>query len=307
MRYLKLASAKKPNTDFIELNDLEGFLCTSFQPIGISRRLEFLQIKNRQFEVGNNLNFKKYTLIIEILTKYSEYEAKHREFISFLDRNKKDGFRLYFRPYEGMDLRYCLCSIESSQRTEKMQPITLTLVQNSLWFGQENKSTTAHFVEEESNLFAFIDDNGYYSTSFSLDEQIPNYYCVAFYSNIETQASIINKGYNEVPLIIRIYGRCVNPTVSLFKKNENNPIRQLQVFAIVDNDYYVEVNANIEGNGVWYVNNQTKEKVSFDGLLNNELGSPYFYIDNGEYYIKVMDDANNTCICDVFWQEEYSE
>ena len=162
MRYLKLASAKNPFTDFIELNDFNGFLCTSFQSVGISRKLEFLAIKNRQFAVSNDVDFKKYSLVIEILSKYSEYEAKHRELITFLDRNKKSGFRLYYRPYNGMDLRYCLCSIENSARTEKRQPVTLILVQNSLWLGEQKISKTAQGIKDSGNLFAFFDDGNCY-------------------------------------------------------------------------------------------------------------------------------------------------
>lgn len=307
MRYLKLASAKNPDTDFIELNDFNGFLCTSFQSIGISRKFEFLEIKNRQLTVDNKPNFKKYSLTIEILSKYSEYEQKHRELITFLDRNKKDGFRLYFKPNDGMETRYCLCDIETSTRPEKLQPVILTLAQNSLWFGEENKRTTAYIVKEEGNLFAFKNDNGYYSASFSLDEDVPNYHCITFYSNIETQASIENKGYNEIPLNMKIYGPCVNPIVSLYRKNEVKPIRQLQVFANVNEGYYLEINSNVLENGVWYVNKKTQERKSYNELVNNKLGSPYLYIDNGEYYVVVEDDGHNVCIMDIFWKEEYSE
>lgn len=307
MRYLKLASAKNPYTDFIELNDLQGFLCTSFQTIGISRKLEFLAIKNRQFAVENKTNFKKYSLTIEILTKYSEYDAKHRQLITFLDRNKKDGFRLYYKPYEGMDLRYCLCDIESSQRPEKMQPVLIILSQNSLWLGEEKQAITAQVVEEDSNVFAFENIDGYYSAGFYEDESIEDYFCVEFFKGFAAEASIVNKGYNEIPLNVKIYGKCVYPTVLLFKKGEDEPIKKMQVFADVDEGYYLEVNANIRENGIWLVNNNTGHKIDYSELVNNELGSPYFYIDNGEYVVEVIDKANNACTTYVSYQEEYSE
>lgn len=309
MRYLKIASAKNPSTDFIELNDFEGFLCTSFQTVGISRKLDFLSIKNRQFVVDNKMNFKKYSLTIQILSKYSEYEAKHRELITFLDRNKKDGLRLYYCPYNGMELRYCLCDIESSNRPEKMQPVLLTLSQGSLWFGEEKKATT-YQTEQEGNLFTFDKDESiynYYSASFSLDEKISGYYCVSFYNGAETMAEITNNSYNEIPLNIIIYGECVNPTVSLYRKGEEKPIRQTKIFANVSNDYYIEINAHVLEAGVWYVNSSTGNKTDYSELIDNSLGSPYFYIDNGEYYITVEDDGNNICITDILYQEEYSE
>lgn len=342
MRFLKLASNKNPDNDYILLNggyfdkdgnkvagfsNFESFLCTSFQSLGISRKLEFLAIKNRQFTVENKPDFKKYSLTIEILSKYSEYEGKYNELITFIDKNKKDGFRLYYRPY-GNDkdrIRYCLCDVESFTKSEKLQPVVLILSQNSLWLGKIEKRTTVYIPEEEkSNLFAFkknediydlIDKNGedvesnrryYYSSSFSLDEDINNYYCMSFYSNVETQADIKNNSYNEIPLNIRIKGACVNPVVSLFRKGENTPFRQLEINKIVDSGQYIEIISNIGENGVWLVN-QNGERTPYNEFVNNEYGSPYFYIDNGEYMLKVMDDANNTCETEILYQEEFSE
>lgn len=308
MRYLKLASAKNPNTDFIELNDFNGFLCTSFQTLGISRKLDFLAVNNRQFTVENKTDFKKYSLTIEILTNYAEYEDKHRDLITFLDRNKKSGLRLYYRPYSGMELRYCLCDIESSQKTEKRQPILVTLSQNSLWLGEEKRILTV--AESQSgNMFVFGEDEGitdYYAASFKLDDEVLDYYCVSFYNGAATTAIIVNSSYNEIPLNFRIYAPCVNPMISLYKQGETSPIRQVKITASLEAGF-IEINANIGENGVWYKNPDTGVKLDYTELVNNELGSPYFYIDNGEYYITVTDDNYNICYCDAFYQEEYSE
>lgn len=315
MRYLKLASAKNPDTDYIELNDLNGFFCTSFQSIGISRKFDFLAINNRRFSVDNKTEFKDYILTIEILSKYSEYEVKHRTFISFLDRNKKVGFRLYYRPYDGMEERYMLCDIKSSEKQKKRQPLLITLSQNSLWLGNENKATTSQ-IEQEGNLFEFNQrtvvnddetvDSNYYSVSFEFDEEIEDY-CVTFYNGIETKAEIINNCYNEIPLNIKIYGQCVNPTVKLFRKGENTPVRQLKVKTNVDSDHYIEINSNILENGVWLVNKQDGTKRDYSNLIYNEFGSPYFYLDNGEYYTIIEDDGGNDCLAEFSWKEEYSE
>lgn len=307
MRYLKLASAKNPTTDFIELNDFNGFLCTSFKDIGISRRLEFLTIKNRQFVVDNKTNFKKYSLTIEILSKYSEYERLHRELITFLDRNKKDGFRLYYRPYNGMDLRYCLCDIVNSVKIEKMQPVVLTLSQGSLWLGEKQIKETTPAVDEQENLYAFTDDgNGYYSASFALDEETNNY-CIEFYNGALTEVVVVNSGYNEIPLNIRIYGECANPVVSLYKKGESVPIKTIELNAKISKGYYIEILADVINNGIWYVKENTDWKQPYDDVVNNENGSPYIYVDNGEYIVRVVDGSQNIVNAKISYQEEYSE
>lgn len=308
MRYLKIASAKNPDTDFIELNDFNGFLCTVFQSLGISRKHEFLGIENRQFSVDNKLDFHKYRLTIEILTKYSEYERKHRELITFLDRNKKSGLRLYYRPYDNMDLRYCLCDIESSIKSEKMQPVLLTLVQDSLWFGEQKIESTSP-IEQDGNIFQFKEDDniaGYYSAGFYEDENITDYYCIKFFNGALTTAIISNDCFNEIPLVFRIKAPCVNPTILLYKQGERVPYKQLQILATLDTGY-IEIDANIMNNGVRYKRDDNDEGQDYSELINNALGSPYFYIDNGEYYIEAKDDNQNVCYCDVFWQEEYSE
>lgn len=307
MRYIKIASAKNPDTDFIELNDFNGFLCTQFQTLGISRNVEFLAIRNRNVPVNNKPVFKKYSLVIEILTRYSEYENKYYSLMTFLDRNKKDGVRLYYTPYTDMEERYCLCSIESSTKTEKRQPIVLNLTQNSLWMGSQKIVTSSQSSEDEGNIFAFGNDNGYYSAGFKIDEDVADYYSVSFYAGTKQVANISINGYNEVPVNIVVYGECRNPKVFLYRKNESEPFKSLEVLETIDEDHYLEINSNILESGVWEVNENTGARRDLTELVNYEHGSPYLYLDHGEYYAVVSDDGNNECIANISWREEYSE
>lgn len=328
MRYFKIASNKNPDNDFIELNDIygssvfdneikpddnvwkikKGFLCVKFETLGISRKLEFLKIKNRNIEVDNQTEFKKYNLTLEIMTKYSEYEATYRELINFLDRNKKGGIRLYYDAVNtnGSEARYCLCSIELSTKIEKRQPVGITVTQNSLWLGAEDIAMSSAMSSGNDNIFSFgltNDVAGYYAVSFSEDNEINNYYSVAFDSKMETQAVINNESYNEIPLIIRVEGFCVNPVISLFDKN-GTLLRTVQVFKEIEQGSYLELNANILENGVW--------KVDADGRKHDYstyvgASSPYFYIEHGKYSLNVSDEGGNKCVATVIWQEEWSE
>lgn len=344
MRFLKLASAKNPLTDYVLLNggwfdedgkEIEhftknkrdtyvdvngitratfkkftGFLCTQFQTLGISRNIDFLTIKNRNIPVDNKPVFKRYGMTIEVFTTYNEYERKYYELITFLDRNKKDGFRLYYNPYgdgNKKNERYCLCSIEMSNKIEKMQPITLILTQDSLWIGEQNTAHSSLTSEMEGNLFVFDNDNGYYSASFSADANIPNYYCIAFYTGVGHQADINISGYNEVPLNIRIYGHCFDPQILLYRKNEKKPFKTIQVFEEIGEDYYLEINSDILDNGVWEVNKHTGEKRDLTANVDYSKGSPYVYLDNGEYYIRTTDINEDLVVADISWREEYSE
>lgn len=307
MRYIRIASAKNPDTDFIGLNDFNGFLCTQFQPLGISRNVEVLTIKNRSIPVSNKPAFKKYRLVIEIFSAYSLYENKYYELMNFLDRNKKDGLRLYYTPYTGMEEKYCLCSIESSTKTEKRQPVVLNLAQNSLWLGQKQTEGSSQVTTDVGNLFVFNNDNGYYSASFSEDAKIDNYYSVAFYTGIKQQVEINISSYNEVPLNITVKGKCINPQVFLYRKNEEEPLKKFQVFHTFEDGSDLEIRSGILENGVWRVDRTTGARQDLTELVDYSNGSPYFYLENGDYIVTVLDGEGNKCEAEVSWQEEYSE
>lgn len=307
MRYIKIASAKNPINDYIELNDFQGYFCTSLQGLGFSRKIEYLKIQNRQDNVNNQVEFKDYSLTIEILTNYANFEPRYRELTTFLDRNKNNGLRLYYRPYDNMETTYMLCDIKSFTKTEKRQPLQLIVTQKSFWLSEEKKITTNYIEDERTNLFVFDEDsiNNYYSANFELDNNT-EIYCIAFFGGFTTQGYINIQGYNDIPLKIKIYGKCVEPIVSLFRKGEGKPIKKTQVYANVDNGYHLEINSNIFENGIWLVNNISEEKTDYTELVNNALGSPYFFVNHGEYYITIVDSSNSECITDVLWQEEYS-
>lgn len=310
MRKIRIASAINPDTDFIDLNDFVGFFCTQFQTLGINRKIDFLTIKNRNIPVDNKTVFNKYSLTIEIFSKYTEYETKYYELLTFLDRNKINGLRLYHNPYGDARKdaeRYCLCSIESTSKTEKRQPIVLNLAQNSLWLGKPSVASSVQTSDVQGNLFVFDNDNGYYSASFSLDANIDDYYCVAFFGGAEQQAEITIKCYNEVPLNIIVKGHCLNPQITLYRRDESEPLKRFQLFADIDKGYYLEINSGILENGVWVVSEATGVKLDMTESVNYANGSPYFYLDNGAYYINTSDDGGNECATKVTWQEEYSE
>ena len=309
MRYLKIASAKNPSTDYIELNNFEGFFCTSFQTLGISRNIDSLVVGNRQFSVSNNPQFHKYRLTIEILTKYNDYEKEYSRLIAFFDRNKKSGLRLYYKPYEGMKLLYCLCDIEAVEKAGKRQPVYISIIQNSLWLGEEKIIHTLQKEVQDANLFAFMEDDeisDYYAAAFIEDEDVSYYYCVRFYRGAITYAEIENSCYNEIPLNFKIYSPCVNPMILLYKKGEITPIRRLQVIASIYSGY-IEIDSNISSNGVFYKQSEDSIGIDYSELLDNSFGSPYFYVDNGEYYIEIRDANQNVCYCDIIYQEEYSD
>lgn len=311
MRYLKLASAENPFTDYIELNDFNGFLCTSLKTLGVSRSIETLQIENRQFATKNKTQFKKYSLTVNILTKYSEYDEYYYRLIDFLDRNKLGGFRLYHRPNKDREERYCLCDIETSAKDEKWQPITLTLSQSSLWFGEDKNVVTSQIIREEDNVTSFDERNdidGYYGMAFCEDEVFDEYYDISFYYTGLLQANFENNSYNKIPLNFKVYGKASNPKIYLYNQENDELLHMSEIIEELTENEYIEINSHINENGIWkkHINNRY-EPLNITDLINLEYGSPYFYVDHGKYYVLVQDDNENACITYCIFNEEYSE
>lgn len=327
MRYLKLASAKNDN-DYIDLNGgyfdskgdksnnftgFYGLLCTQFKTLGLSRKHETLQIENRQFTVNDKLQFKQYSLTIEILTSYSLYDNQYRQLISFFERNRKNGFRLYYKPNEAMTVRYCLCDIVELQKTEKRQPVTLTLQQNSLWLSTQKKAETQAETTYDINDYQFKErEKDYYFIEFKEDDTIEkDYYCVSYVRDIAYLAQFEIDCYEEIPINFYIYPSAKNekgvverpinnPIIQIIDEN-NVTIKEFQIFDSYD-EGYIEINSNINDNGVFYVHaDGTKDDISYK--VNRILDSPYVYLSNGKYTLKISDSDR----CIIFYNEEYNE
>lgn len=308
MRKIKLTSVKNPEYDVIELNDFSGLLCTKFQSLGVSRTLEFLQIKNRNLAVKNTPNFRSYSLTIEILSPYSLYEKAYYDFLKFIDRNKKDGIRLYYQAYDNVPEKYCFCEIQQTDKTEKRQPIVLTLVQSSFWFGKAEARKTSQGVEKITNPFEFskIEGMDYYAASFALDEDSStnDFYAISFSNPVSQYADVTISGYNEVPIEFVISGKSINPIITIYE--DGKIIRQVQINIVVDEGQKLQITAGIVNYGVWLIDSDGK-CYDVSNNINHSLGSPYVFLDHGTYSVTVQGEGDGASSTIISWQEEYSE
>lgn len=300
MRYIKLASNTNPFTDFIELNNLNGLFCTSVQNFGMKRNLSFFEIKNRRQAVGNEPSFKRYSLRIDILTSYGQYESEYQRLADFLDRNKRGGVRFYYQAEPSKKLVYTICDIEEFVKTDKRLPINLILQQNSLWLSEVQQVTTSA-QEQVGNLFSFTKKNGLDCVAFRADG---GPYSITFVNDIRTKATITNRSYENIPLVIQIRGLCINPVVTISK--DGVPIKTIKVLRTISLKEYVEINSNVFDSHVAMVNTETGEKSDLSSYVDYSYGSPFAFLGNGSYEISTTDDGKNRCETTILWQEEYN-
>lgn len=305
MIYLKLASATNPSNDYLELSDFSGLLCTSFTTLGMRRQLQYMTVKNRSLTTSNEPVFKRYNLTILILGLYKDFETKYASLCEFLERNKRKGLILYHRPYDDRPMRHCFCDIETVNKTNKMMPIGLTLVQKSLWLGTE-KIADAVAQTEIDKEFAFvaeeIDGELYHCVSFEKDETVDtSFFAIPFSTVSPKMFSFSNLSYNEIPLLITITGMCVEPTINFFRKGEETPFRKVKINTTVADGARLEIDARLDTYGVWMIDTQKRDYIS---LVDHSVGSPFVFVGHGDYEA-VLENASGTMT--ITYQEEYDE
>ena len=319
MREVKITSELNPTTDFLNLTDFNGFFCTSIQGLGATRETANLSVKTRSLVIENKPTFRIFSLGVNILTPYSQYEAAVKQLFDFLDRNKENGFRLYVNdnPSVYTKQRYVMCSLDSVNRNDKRQIVELKLAQHSYWLAEATTVPgVANVNISEGNWYEYAnrgtETEAYYAYSYSpfttADNNITNYYSTSYFiSGAQTgeaiNLDIENGSYNKVPLNVKVYGACTNPTIMLYENEGSVATRIVSVDVNIPAGSWLEINSTIEGNGVYLCTDGTKSDIFHSIDLTN--GSPYMYVGHGKHRLQVSAASNGSFSAHAVFQEEY--
>lgn len=319
MREVKITSELNPTTDFLNLTDFSGFFCTSIQGLGATRETANLSVKTRSLVTENKPTFRIFSLGVNILTPYSQYEAAVKQLFDFLDRNKENGFRLYVNdnPSVYAKQRYVMCSLDSVNRNDKRQIVELRLAQHSFWLAEATTASGVAKVDISTGNWYEYANRGteaepYYAYSYkpftTADYKIMNYYSTSYFNSgaqigDAIDLEIENGSYNKVPLIVKVYGECTNPVILLYENEGSVATRMVSVDVNIPADSWLEINSTIEGNGVYLCTVNTKDDIFHNIDLAN--GSPYMYVGNGKHRLHVIAMSNGSFSANAVFQEEY--
>ena len=303
------------NTKGIDLNDFDGYLMTSPTGFGIYRTSEYITVGNQRISADNRPTFQKINFNIDIFGKRAEMEQKYAILRDFISQNIKKGFRLYYQAHDQM--RYIKCDINIVDKTQKMSaylPVKLEIQPKSLWLVDENKINTSQ-GRQTGNIFKFklrtINEASYDSAVFDfysgvLDEYGDPYYSMEFFTGATAQAILHNTGSETTPLIIRIYGECINPFVRLFKYG-SSIASQTIVFENLEipDGYYLEINSSPDTNYIELVNERTGQRYDRESFASID-SNMYISLPQGDWVIDVSDETGlNKCYSDIFFSNQY--
>ena len=309
VNYRQFTITNEDRTESLQLNDFNGYLATSPTGLGIYRQNEYIVIGNQRVKTTNRQSFQKITLNVLILGERSSFETKYNTLRDFISRNLKKGFRLYYTPEF---TRYIKCDITMADKTEKSLgnlPIKLEIQPLSLWLDDVQVETVRKEIEGE-NMFEFklnedlTDDYGrpWYSANFEdndLTVDGRDMYAISFGAIASQVTTLNNSGTETTPVVIRIFGKAVNPYITL-KAYGSDEIAQSVAFRslTIENGYYLEISSNPTDTHIELVNITTGER--FDRSNSADIDTNmYIELPTGRWSIEVTEESTE--------QESYSQ
>ena len=298
----------KDGTDIFRFENFGTFTFTSPTSFGIYRSKEFLKIGNQCVEIEDLPQFKNITGTIIIKSANAELESKYNQLRDFIAKYTKTGFRLYVKTTETNE-RYIECSIDSLDKAEKTSANTmevgLNILPKSLWL-TDVEAVAVQVRTSVANPFKFarnINVSGLYSVIFDYDSDL-EIYATAFEGAGVSQAEISNVGEEETPLLIRIYGKAVNPLVKLKDKTTGEVVQSVSFNNYtINTGYYVEINSNPESTYIELVNEETGARTDIEELVDQD-STIYMTLPVGNFVIEVVEMGQNTTINDLQERKE---
>ena len=288
------------NTDKLELNDFDGYIMTAPTGFGVYRTSEYITVGNQRIRADNKPTFEKITFNVLIMGGRSTWETKYAILRDFISKYMKTGFRLYYTPEE--ETRYIKCDINILDKTEKDRanlPVKLDIQPLSLWLADVQKDTIQQ-ATASGNMFAFKEnDYDEYSAVFAElqdveDEYERQYYSIAFGGGASQVAVLNNTGTETTPLVIRIYGRAVNPMITLKKYGSNEVVQYIQFNGLtIESGYYLEINSDPASTYIELVNRSTGQRFDRESYASIE-SNMYIVLPQGKYVLGVTDETQNS-------------
>lgn len=308
--FRQVTITNEAQTERIELNDFDGYIMTSPTGFGVYRTSEYITVGNQRITSSNKPTFQKITFNVLIEGARSTWEEKYAQLRDFISRNIRNGFRLYYTPHE--ETRYIKCDINILDKTEKDRanlPVKLEIQPLSLWLTDVQKDTIQQ-TASTGNLFAFkLNSYDEYSASFSEaedmeDEYSRQVYAIAFGSGGVQIATLNNTGAETTPMRIRVYGRAVNPLISLKKYGSGQVVQYIKFNNLtIEDGYYLEINSDPANTYIELVNQSTGERFDREDYADIE-SNMYIVLPRGNFILSVTDEAE-TGKADAFFANQY--
>lgn len=299
-RLVGLKQAGIDNEEYVDLNDFNKYLLTTPTDLGFEFTNTYVETTSERLRVKQEIKYNKFTATIEVCgATRNAWEENYNRLRDFITANKDSGFKLYYRNTSNNE-RYIVCDIQKFSKTEKNSyciPVNIEVEPKSLW--SVDASSSIEFADEtleDYNMLEFKLDEGFtetdefrYNYGYKYDANLQDYN-VGFAGDSSYGADIFNYSDVNIPLIITLYGECLNPFITLIDENDN-VLQSCKVNIELEENETLIINSSPNDLRITYT---TASGSTYNVTNNRDLSLySFFSVPVGTYKLRIQDDNNS--------------
>lgn len=239
------------NGKTIDFSTFDKYIFTDLTGVGSKVVNEYMDVGYKRIRISQTKEYQDITGTIEVVGETrDDWERNYDELRDFCAKNRKTGIKLFYSALPNKE-RYIICDINVTGKGEKAKsylPINFVVNTKTNWL--EDKEIDTQLIKQDLNEKSLgfyesdLTGDWKYSYGFLYNAQL-DYYSYKFEGNAIGQAVLINNGDDTTPLLITIFGECLNPIVSLIDVN-GNTLQTAKINTLVDEGERLIINSDID-------------------------------------------------------------
>jgi len=283
------------NGKTIDFSTFDKYIFTAPTGFGFKVNNEYMDVGYKRIRISQTKEYQSISGTIEVVGETrDDWERNYNELRDFCAKNKKTGIKLYYSALQNVE-RYIICDINEVGKTEKSKaylPINFVIDTKTNWL--EDKEIDTQLIKQDLNEKSLgfyesdLTGDWKYSYGFFYNADL-DYYSYKFEGNAVGEAVLINNGDDTTPLLITIFGECLNPTVLLLDVN-GNTLQSAKINTLVDENQRLILNSDIDNLAVRLIT-ATGTIIDKTAYVDTDR-TTYIELPVGTYTLRVLDESD---------------
>lgn len=283
------------NGKTIDFSTFDKYIFTAPTGFGFKLNNEYMDVGYKRIRISQTKEYQSISGTIEVVGETrDDWERNYNELRDFCAKNKKTGIKLYYSALQNVE-RYIICDINEVGKTEKSKaylPINFVIDTKTNWL--EDKEIDTQLIKQDLNEKSLgfyesdLTGDWKYSYGFFYNADL-DYYSYKFEGNAVGEAVLINNGDDTTPLLITIFGECLNPTVLLLDVN-GNTLQSAKINTLVDENQRLILNSDIDNLAVRLIT-ATGTIIDKTAYVDTDR-TTYIELPVGTYTLRVLDESD---------------